>query len=255
MKVFSFAASCRGEKSLTARFSDMVAAKLTQRAAETGESVEYECLRGDQLRIDYCRGCESCFRQEACPLDSCDDMAVLKQKMLEADILLFCSPVYTGSMSGIAKSVMDRLASWTHRMELAGKTAAILVTTSSNHGPETVEAIRIPLLCMGASVAYAGFVCRHSGGINIHLPKQMGPETDKICGSLLDCYRDPAKYIDDRQNRLYEDFCVSARKARAFADLIGEEPLPEARFWESRGFLQYKTLTDYIRMSGKGERP
>ena len=180
---------------MTASFSDLAAKRLTLRACEIGVRVDYECIRADQLRIDFCRGCESCFREGVCPLDRCDGLGMLKQKMLEADVLFFCSPVYTGSLSGAAKTVIDRLGYWTHREELAGKTAAALVTTSHSRGSQTAEQLAFALRAMGAAVAYAGSVSCHSGPVNFYLPNQLEPELDRICERLLDCRRDPSAYI------------------------------------------------------------
>ena len=112
MKIFSFAASCAGERSHTAAFSDILAEAFIERAARDGETVEYERMTGAEVRVDYCRSCLSCFLKGFCPLDRSDDMGMLKRKMLEADILFFGTPVYLWQMSGIAKSVIDRISYW-----------------------------------------------------------------------------------------------------------------------------------------------
>ena len=112
IKVFSFVGSQAGNKSRTARFSDMVADKLK---SYIQEPIAYERLTGADVHLDFCRSCESCFSTGKCPADAGDDMGMIKQKMLEADMLFFCSPVYAGSMSATAKAVVDRLAYWCHR--------------------------------------------------------------------------------------------------------------------------------------------
>ena len=235
---------------MTARYSDLVAERLAARAAEIGETVEYECLRGDQLRVGFCRSCEGCFKEGVCPLDRTDDMGMLKQKILEADVLFFCSPVYAGMVSGVAKAVLDRLAYWLHRNELAGKTTAVLVTTSSNCGSETARQLSFALSHMGAAVAYESVVSRHQGRVNIHLPHQLNPELDGVCERLLDCHRDPASYITRAQDL---DFAVrnrDYRQIRLFADAVGIEPRREVSVWEGRGFLDYPSLSDYVRRNG-----
>ncbi len=55
IRVFSIVSSCSGENGITAGFSDMTAEKLSQRAADLGESIEYECITGDTVRLSFCR--------------------------------------------------------------------------------------------------------------------------------------------------------------------------------------------------------
>ena len=246
IKVFSFIGTCSGEGSHTAKFSDMVGEKLQVLGSKAGATVEYECVRGDELRLEFCRGCENCFKRGSCPLDESDDMGTLKRKIKEADILLFCSPVYLGTLTGVAKTVLDRLAYWSHRMELAGKPTAVLVTTSNNHGEETVDLIAESLHSMGVSLAYAGFACRHKGEVNINLPEQIGPETDRVCEVLFDCLRGPAAYVTAGQDILFAYWKKTMRQARAFANLIGQEPSAEALVWKRRGFQDYDSLSSYL---------
>ena len=83
IRVFEFCASRRDGRSFTAKFAGMVCEKIRQSAAEQGIRTEYEVLGGNDLRAEYCLGCESCFSTGVCPLDGQDGMAELKRKMLE----------------------------------------------------------------------------------------------------------------------------------------------------------------------------
>lgn len=250
ISVFSFVASCRGKDSGTALFSSRVAERLSERAGEIGETVAYEYVRGDQIHVSFCRGCENCFQNGCCPQDRQDGLAELKRKMLQADILLFCSPVYFGSMSGIAKSVLDRVAYWSHRMELAGKPVGVLVTTSDNHGRQTAEEVQRTMRSMGAAVAYAGYVSRHEGPVNLNQPEQMNPEIDRICSLLLECCRNPVPFIEKKQDLLYAYLNQSCASARKMEELLDIEPRASMRVWQKRGFPQYASLTEYLRSNG-----
>lgn len=245
MKIFSFVGSQAGERSSTARFSDLVAEKLKARLAEEGETAEYERLTGADVRLDFCRSCKACFSTGKCPADAGDDLPLIKQKMLEADVIFFCSPVYAGSMSATAKAVIDRLSYWTHREELAGKTAAVLVTTSGNHGQETVDEMVDTLQYMGVSMAYGGHVNTHTRP-NIYLEEDMDAETDKITAAILDCLEDPVKYITRKQNMSFYYFSRSYAKQKRLSDIIGCEPAAEVRVCEERNFIQYKNLQEYV---------
>lgn len=118
IKVFALIGSGAGERSNTAQLSDRLAEAFRKRAAEDGETVAYERLTAADVRVDVCRSCRSCFRSGTCPLDSVDDMGMLKQKMRDCNVLFFGSPVYMGRMSGFTKCVIDRLAGESHRLKL-----------------------------------------------------------------------------------------------------------------------------------------
>ena len=246
LKIFSFVASCAGERSNTARFSDMLADSLRVRAAERGEEIQYERMTGDGLRVDFCRSCESCFRKGVCPLDASDDMDALKRKILDCDIFLFGSPVYIASMSGLAKSVLDRLAYWSHRFELAGKTGAVLVTTSNNHGPETVEETGKILRYMGLSLAYAGCAYIHEGKPKLFAKDEMAAEVDSAAGRLLDCLDAPEGYIEPWQDIAFRLMNKRNRQSRAFYDVLHMEPWNETLVCEQRGMERCKSLREYV---------
>ena len=72
--VFSFVGSCAGEASHTKELSDRLVAELSQLAQARGEKVSYECVTADQLRVSFCRSCNSCFSTGTCPLDAADDV-------------------------------------------------------------------------------------------------------------------------------------------------------------------------------------
>ena len=245
IRVFSFCASRRESASVTAKFAGMVYDRIRRAAEEQGIHTEYESLGGNDVRVEYCLGCENCFSTGNCPLDAQDGMAALKRKMLDCDILLFGSPVYAGSMSGLAKSMLDRLAYWMHRFELAGKPTAVLVTTSNNHGPETAEEIRSDLASMGAAVVWAGSAARHEGKPNIHLPGDMDPLTDRIARDLLDCVRDPVPFIREEQNSLFRIIRKNSRTGKQIAALAGLEMKKEASLFFERGMDGYQSLAEY----------
>lgn len=247
IKVFSFVASCAGKESNTALFSDMVAKRLKEYAEKSGKEVEYKRITGESLKIEFCRSCETCFYDWECPLDNGDDMSVLKQKMLCADVILFCSPVYMGSMSGLMKCVVDRLAYWSHLYELAGKTAAVLVTSSNNHGAETASAIEEAVRMFGASVAYSGCAYRHNADPGLNNRSDMDPILDEICGRLMDCLEQPYKYITREQDISFYVRGKENLRAKAFAEIFGSDLAYDAAAWEQRGFDRYNRLSDYLK--------
>ena len=73
-------------------------------AKESG--AEVELLRVSDMNIAACDGCETCHQSGECRIK--DDMQKVYKKMLAADGIILGSPVYFWSVSGQAKTLMDR---------------------------------------------------------------------------------------------------------------------------------------------------
>jgi len=67
---------------------------------------DVELLRITEMNIAPCDGCESCHETGECKIK--DDMQKIYQKLLKADGIILGSPVYFWSISGQAKTFMDR---------------------------------------------------------------------------------------------------------------------------------------------------
>jgi multimeric flavodoxin WrbA len=73
-------------------------------AKESG--AEVELLRVHDMNIAACDGCLTCHQSGECRIK--DDMQKVYEKMLAADGIILGSPVYFWSVSGQAKTLMDR---------------------------------------------------------------------------------------------------------------------------------------------------
>jgi multimeric flavodoxin WrbA len=103
--------------------------------AAKGAGAETELLSLAELNIRPCIGCNTCMREKRCPLDEEDDMGLVKEKLREADAIMFAAPSYFGSVPGLMKDMMDRSRSLKmdgHR--LAGKVASALSLSGLLHG-------------------------------------------------------------------------------------------------------------------------
>ena len=74
------------------------------KARSQGEEASKICLR--DLTIGPCDGCNGCFSTGECIID--DDMQQVYAGIREADGIIWASPVYYWSMSGLTKMAMDR---------------------------------------------------------------------------------------------------------------------------------------------------
>lgn len=239
IRIFAFAASCAGERSHTAKMADDLAEAIRKKAEAEGETVSYERMTGADLRIDYCRSCASCFLKGYCPLDRTDDGALLKEKMLNCDILLFGSPVYLWQMSGLAKSVIDRISYWAHRFELLGKPCVVFSTTDKTHGPEVSKELSFLLRFTGAVVVDGG--CATLDGMEI--------DAEETAERILAVYKNPASGVGVIQQNAYLGRVVLGRRYFKKHEEDDPEIWDEMRVLKKRGLLDYVLMTEAIEAS------
>lgn len=108
------------------RNSDILCDRLVQGALENGNDVEKVFI--SDLIIHYCTGCGHCFTCGACSQE--DDMKQMLPKLVEADVIIFATPVYFYSMCGQMKTFIDRTTPVYQRMK--GKTFFYIVTASDD---------------------------------------------------------------------------------------------------------------------------
>lgn len=84
--------------------SEALADEFLKGAKEAGHNVEKLSLVGKT--INFCKGCLACNTTLKCVID--DDSREITEKMLNADILVFATPVYYYSVCGQLKTLLDR---------------------------------------------------------------------------------------------------------------------------------------------------
>ncbi|MBI2979889.1 MAG: flavodoxin family protein [Chloroflexi bacterium] len=73
-------------------------------AQKEGAEIELFSLSGKEIKP--CDGCQACVNTGKCHIK--DDMQTLYQKLIEADGIIFGTPVYFYAMASQAKAVIDR---------------------------------------------------------------------------------------------------------------------------------------------------
>ena len=86
--------------------SDLLAEEFIRGAREAGHTVEKVSLAGKE--IGFCRGCMACQRSRSGHCVIQDDADAIVQKMAQADVLVFATPIYYYEMSGQMKTLLDR---------------------------------------------------------------------------------------------------------------------------------------------------
>ncbi len=84
--------------------SDLLCEQFLKGAKEAGHDVEKILLR--EQKINYCLGCGVCNSTHSCVQK--DGMKDLLEKMVNADVIAFATPVYFYTMDGQLKTFIDR---------------------------------------------------------------------------------------------------------------------------------------------------
>ena len=85
--------------------SNALAEEFAKGAKEAGNEVEIISVIGK--KIEFCRGCFACQKTGQCVIK--DDVNEIEQKVQEADVIVWATPIYYYEMSGQMKVLIDRL--------------------------------------------------------------------------------------------------------------------------------------------------
>ena len=106
MKILAFHGSPRRHGN-----SSLLLKEYIRGANEAGADVE-EIIASD-VNLNYCQGCLRCNILKYCAIKN-DDWPQLSQKILEADILIFATPIYFHHVTAPLKKIIDRFRSFIH---------------------------------------------------------------------------------------------------------------------------------------------
>lgn len=100
---------------------------------KTGEPFKYVSLAGK--RISGCQACLACAKDNVCVVY--DDWAEIRDKMFEADAVVFGAPNYYGTINAHGHAFLERTFSLRHRevFPLAGKLNAIVASGRVDDNP------------------------------------------------------------------------------------------------------------------------
>ncbi|KAF1086198.1 2-amino-4-deoxychorismate dehydrogenase [Sporotomaculum syntrophicum] len=91
-------------------------------------NIDFEYVFLKDVDLKACRGCGACLEkgEEYCPLK--DERTDIFMKMMQADGVIFASPVYSLQVTALLKNLLDRLAYVFHRPCFFHKTFMPIVT-------------------------------------------------------------------------------------------------------------------------------
>ena len=106
------------------------------------KAVTAEAYNVHELNLEYCRGCLRCNILGYCSIRG-DDWAMVAEKILDANVLVFASPIYFHHVSASLKKLVDRFRSFVQVQ---------ITETGLLHTPHTHwEKDFVLLLTMGSS--------------------------------------------------------------------------------------------------------
>ncbi|HEX9971114.1 MAG TPA: flavodoxin family protein [bacterium] len=106
MRILTFNGSPRSNGNTSALLQEFV-----RGASESGANVE--TIIAQDVNLKYCTGCLKCNFIKQCAIQN-DDWQELSQKILDADVLVFASPVYFHHVTAPLKKILDRFRSFMH---------------------------------------------------------------------------------------------------------------------------------------------
>jgi len=210
--------------------SSHIASLIEEKMKSLGE-VNFKYITLKNTRLEYCRGCLACMikGEDYCPLK--DDALSLRADLLNADGVIFASPVYIHQVSAPLKNFFDRFAFFMHRPAFHSKCSLTICTTEISGLAETSAYLKWIASCWG-------FFNVHSIGIIADAFKEEGPYRRKAMSEI---------------NRAAQDFFVAMqtgkRPAPALDDMrffnlirmkvkIHKDKMPrDYHYWEERGWL------------------
>lgn len=145
--VFAYIGSGRGNNSNTKRAVMSLLDHLMQRY---NLDLKVTCFEASKVNIKNCMGCGNCFAHGSCVL--ADDMERIKNAMVNSDIIILATPVYFHHVSGSTKTLIDRIAYWSHVMKLSGKLSIPIAVEDTNGGELAADYLDKVLQYMGTSV-------------------------------------------------------------------------------------------------------
>ncbi|MFC1824721.1 flavodoxin family protein [Thermodesulfobacteriota bacterium] len=128
---------------------------LSQRKGGNSEILLEEALKGsnecgDQTeilslsnkRLEPCNGCFECKTDRLCPIK--DDMLTIYPKLIDADAIIFATPVYFWSLPGIGKIFLDRTyALRSPELKLMNKVGAAITVASSSGNISALQTLNM----------------------------------------------------------------------------------------------------------------
>ena len=198
--------------------------------------VDFEYLFLKDQNLEACRGCTVCILkgEQKCPLK--DSRAEIEQKMLSAEGVIFASPNYASNVSGLMKTLIDRIAYAGHRARFFEQHALYVVTSAGPGGmKECLAAMKEPI---------SRFGFRTAGTLSLmtppfKLPRSYAEKNDRMIDTAARQLYDTIKNKGPAKPSLME--VVGFRSIQTMGIMLGamyESTYPaDSQYWKEKGWM------------------
>lgn len=237
MKIIAIMGSPKG-KGNTYEISKRVETSLKK----LNNEIEFEYIFLKNVNLLPCKGCYQCLLkgEEVCSLK--DDRELIERKMLEADGVIFTTPVYAYNVSWIMKSFIDRFAYVCHRPRFHGKKAMIIATTGAVGLDFVMFTLAMEIGTWGYTVvSKLGVICPPEKTLEKH-ERKLHKKTDK------DIEKASAKFYSElKKDGVKKPGFISVLSFRLQKDAFSrkDKNLADYKYWKDKGWLEKETKFYY----------
>ncbi len=112
---------------------------------------EFEYIHMSDTDLDYCKSCFQCFIKGENKCFQYDKSYVFKKQLLEAEGIIFSSPVYAMNISGAMKNFIDSITYLFHRPEFQTKKGMAVSTTMGSSAKSSAQYLKSVLKAFGVN--------------------------------------------------------------------------------------------------------
>ena len=144
--------------------SHAMAEQFAKGAEAARHQVEFVSLRGKEIK--FCVGCLSCQKTGACVFK--DDVPAIMERVLNADVVCWATPIYYYEMSGQMKTLIDRMNAM-YTKDYRFRDIYLLTTAFENETPVPMRAesgLQGWIDCFGKSTLKGHLFCGGVGAPN-----------------------------------------------------------------------------------------
>ena len=230
-KIFAFIGSPKKEDSGTYKLTKMMLDKLVSE----DKRIEYEILTAGHVKLNFCQGCFSCGISGICPEDRDDDVGMIKEKMLGADLIVLGSPMYGGGITGQLKTLLDRVCNFYLEKRLAGIPAVTVGTAGMSPCKPMHEFLRCPVNELGMKI-----IATLDAATMMDGPEEMKKKAEVTAETVLP-YLTGEKLVesDEGMEERFQDMKQSVPGMKDNFPAIYE-------YWKENGMLEMETFDELI---------
>lgn len=239
-KIVAIVGSPRKSDSITYE----IVVKILTGIKRKSDAVDYKIIQLATSNISMCKGCGQCFQGCCSCVKYDDDIKKIENEMLNADLIIFASPVYAHGITGTMKNFIDRIAYWLHIMRLKGKYGLVVSVSSSNGNIYVDNYLAKIMEFMGASVIdrfdYLGISGWNEDKFESIIDRTVYYLNSS--GEIINC--ETKNEIFNIFKRTYENEYLRLKKLGVEENNIPQEIL----YWKNHGYFECESFQDILEL-------